>query len=74
MAGNSGKIRCADVQPDLYGGPFFSWLTVRNGQDLRTLSIIFEKSYACIFVPVWQTESELVVNTELSTGSPHSMR
>jgi hypothetical protein len=38
------------------------------------LSIICEKSYACIFVPVWQTESELVVNTELSTGSPHSRR
>jgi len=65
MAGNSGKIRCADVQPDLYGGPYSlmvygqEWARFENAETALKggVSTIFEKSYACIFVPVWQTES-----------------
>ena len=42
MAGNSGKIRCADVQPDLYGGPYSlmvngqEWARFENAEPVAT--------------------------------------
>src|SRR6266404_5573401 len=77
MAGNSGKIR---VQPDLYGRPLLShgqeWARFENAETaLKGASALFLKSHTLLYsFRCGRPNRTLVVNTELSTGLPHSMR
>src|SRR5260370_37800609 len=82
MAGNSGKIRWADCRPDLYGGPYSlmvngqEWSRFENAETaLKGASALFLKNHTLVYsFRCGRPNRTLVVNTELSTGSPHSMR